>query len=242
MTRSVARFRRSRHHPLDQPLERRRRSPRSEIVLSSSLTDVEAVDAVADGSRCAHGCRSGIDATVVDRFEIAEQHDEPHGARGEVETAVVDRPPQPSSPTRWSRTDTPAGVDTPMTLAIPAAVGTSARTITRVRNSIADPVDLSTFVHELPKAEWHVHLVGRRRCRPSGPGPPASRRRCPVDERELLALYRFSDFAHFIDVYIAVNSSSAQPPTWRISWSAWRADSQLRTSAMPLTVTPTRIC
>jgi aminodeoxyfutalosine deaminase len=66
---------------------------------------------------------------------------------------------------------------------------------------------LSSFIAALPKAELHVHLVGsasiatvldlaRRR-------PDAG---VPTDEDTLRKFYEFSDFAHFIDVYITVNS------------------------------------
>jgi len=69
------------------------------------------------------------------------------------------------------------------------------------------PADVSAFVAALPKAELHVHLVGaasvptvlelaRRR-------PDAG---VPSDEAALRDFYRFTDFAHFIEVYIAVNA------------------------------------
>lgn len=62
------------------------------------------------------------------------------------------------------------------------------------------------FIHRLPKAELHVHLVGsasldtvlelaRRH-----PGKAV-----PTDREQLRAFYEFSDFAHFIDVYVKVN-------------------------------------
>jgi aminodeoxyfutalosine deaminase len=68
------------------------------------------------------------------------------------------------------------------------------------------------FIAALPKVELHVHLVGsasietvlqlaRRR-------PDAG---VPTDEPALRAFYEFTDFAHFIEVYIAVNSLVA---TW----------------------------
>ena len=62
------------------------------------------------------------------------------------------------------------------------------------------------FIHRLPKAELHVHLVGsasldtvlelaRRH-----PGQAV-----PTDRERLHAFYEFTDFAHFIDVYVKVN-------------------------------------
>lgn len=62
------------------------------------------------------------------------------------------------------------------------------------------------FIHRLPKAELHVHLVGsasldtvlelaRRH-----PGQAV-----PTERERLRAFYEFTDFAHFIDVYVKVN-------------------------------------
>lgn len=70
------------------------------------------------------------------------------------------------------------------------------------------PVDaLSTFIAALPKAELHVHLVGSA---PVDTVLALARRHpdrgVPVEESELRRFYEFTDFAHFIDVYIAVNS------------------------------------
>ncbi|WP_053738477.1 adenosine deaminase [Nocardia sp. NRRL S-836] len=65
---------------------------------------------------------------------------------------------------------------------------------------------ISDFVHALPKAELHVHLVGAAsvdtvlalaRNHPGGP--------VPTDEAELRKFYEFTDFRHFINVYGVVN-------------------------------------
>ncbi|WP_329793744.1 adenosine deaminase [Lentzea sp. DG1S-22] len=65
---------------------------------------------------------------------------------------------------------------------------------------------ISDFVHALPKAELHVHLVGAAsidtvlalaRNHPGG--------RVPTDETELRKFYEFTDFRHFINVYGIVN-------------------------------------
>jgi aminodeoxyfutalosine deaminase len=66
---------------------------------------------------------------------------------------------------------------------------------------------LRDFIASLPKVELHVHLVGSA----SVDTVLALARRhpergVPTDERELRAFYQFTDFAHFIDVYVAVNS------------------------------------
>jgi aminodeoxyfutalosine deaminase len=63
------------------------------------------------------------------------------------------------------------------------------------------------FVSALPKVELHVHLVGSAsiptvlelaRTHPD--------RGVPTDEQALRDFYEFTDFAHFIEVYIKVNS------------------------------------
>ncbi|GAB2690489.1 adenosine deaminase [Thalassiella azotivora] len=69
------------------------------------------------------------------------------------------------------------------------------------------PQDVARFVADLPKAELHVHLVGAA----SVPTVLELARRSPdagvpTDEDALREFYRFTDFAHFIEVYIAVNS------------------------------------
>ncbi len=62
------------------------------------------------------------------------------------------------------------------------------------------------FVRGLPKAELHVHLQGAA----SVPTVLELARRhpdagVPTDEAALRAFYSFTDFAHFIEVYISVN-------------------------------------
>ncbi|MFY0408828.1 adenosine deaminase [Solicola sp. PLA-1-18] len=74
-----------------------------------------------------------------------------------------------------------------------------------------DP-EVARFVAGLPKAELHVHLVGSA----SVPTVLALARRhpdggVPTDEAALRAFYEFTDFAHFIEVYIAVNSLVREP-------------------------------
>ncbi|MDN5855398.1 MAG: adenosine deaminase, partial [Actinomycetia bacterium] len=63
------------------------------------------------------------------------------------------------------------------------------------------------FVAGIPKAELHVHLVGSA---PVETVLELARRHpdrgVPTDETELRSFYEFRDFAHFIEVYIAVNS------------------------------------
>lgn len=66
---------------------------------------------------------------------------------------------------------------------------------------------IAGFISGLPKAELHVHLVGSA----SVPTVLELARRhpdlgVPTNEQTLRAFYEFTDFAHFIEVYIAVNS------------------------------------
>ena len=71
---------------------------------------------------------------------------------------------------------------------------------------------LETFIRRMPKAEIHVHLEGSVRpatllelARRNGVTPPAS------DEAGLREFFRFRDFPHFIEVYIAVCSCLRTP-------------------------------
>ena len=64
------------------------------------------------------------------------------------------------------------------------------------------PLSLHDFVHEMPKAELHVHLEGS--IRPSTLLTLAERNgvTLPAQDLEgLRAFYRFTDFDHFLQVY-----------------------------------------
>jgi aminodeoxyfutalosine deaminase len=65
-------------------------------------------------------------------------------------------------------------------------------------------VDLSSFIAGLPKAELHVHHVGS--ASPAIVSELAMRHpgAVPVDPDELRRFFEFRDFAHFIEVYLAV--------------------------------------
>ncbi|MGH3496448.1 MAG: adenosine deaminase [Nocardioidaceae bacterium] len=70
-----------------------------------------------------------------------------------------------------------------------------------------DRTGLRAWVAGLPKVELHVHLVGSA----SVPTVLELARRhpdggVPTDESALRSFYEFRDFAHFIEIYIAVNS------------------------------------
>ena len=71
---------------------------------------------------------------------------------------------------------------------------------------------LETFIRRMPKAEIHVHLEGSVRpstllelAQRNGVQPPAG------DEAGLREFFRFRDFPHFIEVYIAVCSCLRTP-------------------------------
>ncbi|MEV8631080.1 adenosine deaminase [Streptosporangium sp. NPDC051023] len=68
------------------------------------------------------------------------------------------------------------------------------------------------FIDALPKVELHVHLIGSAsvptvlelaRRHPGGP--------VPATEEELRDFYRFRDFPHFAEVYLAVNNLVRDP-------------------------------
>jgi len=64
--------------------------------------------------------------------------------------------------------------------------------------------DLTTFIAGLPKAELHVHHVGSASARIVGELAERHPGTVPADPAELARFYEFRDFAHFIEVYLAV--------------------------------------
>ncbi|MBO0827419.1 MAG: adenosine deaminase [Streptosporangiales bacterium] len=74
------------------------------------------------------------------------------------------------------------------------------------------PSDVTDFVHAMPKAELHVHLVGSA----SVPTVVELARRhpergVPTDPDALAAFYEFRDFTHFIEVYQKVSALVTTP-------------------------------
>lgn len=71
---------------------------------------------------------------------------------------------------------------------------------------------LDPFIAGLPKVELHIHLQGAASVDTvlelSRRHPAAG---LPTERDELMAFYRFTDFAHFIEVYIAVNRLVRSP-------------------------------
>jgi aminodeoxyfutalosine deaminase len=64
--------------------------------------------------------------------------------------------------------------------------------------------DLSTFIADLPKAELHVHHVGSASPRTVAELAQRHPGVVPSDPDALAAFFEFRDFAHFIEVYLAV--------------------------------------
>lgn len=64
--------------------------------------------------------------------------------------------------------------------------------------------DLSAFIAGLPKAELHVHHVGSASPRIVSELAKRHPGVVPSDPAELAKFFEFRDFAHFIDVYLAV--------------------------------------
>ena len=66
------------------------------------------------------------------------------------------------------------------------------------------PTDLSDFIAGLPKAELHVHHVGSASPRIVSELATRHPGTVPADPDELREFFEFRDFAHFIEVYLAV--------------------------------------
>jgi aminodeoxyfutalosine deaminase len=75
---------------------------------------------------------------------------------------------------------------------------------------------LEAFVAGLPKAELHVHHVGSASARIVGELAERHPGVVPADPEELRAFFAFRDFAHFVDVYLAVVDLVATPEDVRL--------------------------
>ncbi|MGA8848003.1 MAG: adenosine deaminase [Nocardioides sp.] len=71
--------------------------------------------------------------------------------------------------------------------------------------------DLSAYVRGLPKAELHVHHVGSASPRIVSELAARHPGTVPADLDELRTFYEFRDFAHFIEVYLAVGALIRTP-------------------------------
>src|ERR1700712_334448 len=63
---------------------------------------------------------------------------------------------------------------------------------------------LAGFISRLPKAELHVHRVGSASPRIVSELAERHPGRVPSDPEELAEFFAFRDFAHFVEVYLAV--------------------------------------
>jgi aminodeoxyfutalosine deaminase len=73
-----------------------------------------------------------------------------------------------------------------------------------IRGVTDAPPDLTDFIRGLPKAELHVHQVGSASPRIVSELAARHPGTVPSDLEELRRFYEFRDFAHFIEVYLAV--------------------------------------
>ena len=69
---------------------------------------------------------------------------------------------------------------------------------------MTDSTDLTSFIAGLPKAELHVHHVGSASARIVSELAERHPGVVPSDPEALKEFFAFRDFAHFIDVYLAV--------------------------------------
>ena len=100
-------------------------------------------------------------------------------------------------------------------------------------------MSLSTFIAGLPKAELHVHHVGSASARIVSELAARHPGVVPSDPDELRRFYEFRDFAHFIEVYLAVVDLIRTPEDVRLlTYEVGRemADQQIRYAE--LTCTP----
>ena len=69
---------------------------------------------------------------------------------------------------------------------------------------MTDSTDLTSFIAGLPKAELHVHHVGSASARIVSELAERHPGVVPSDPEALKEFFAFRDFAHFIEVYLAV--------------------------------------
>ncbi|MEV5985122.1 adenosine deaminase [Streptomyces sp. NPDC052051] len=100
--------------------------------------------------------------------------------------------------------------------------------------------ELHTFIAGLPKAELHVHHVGS--ASPRIVSELAARHRdsrVPSDPEALAEYFTFTDFAHFIDVYLSVVDLVRTPEDVRLlTYEIARDMSRQRVRYAELTLTP----
>ncbi|WP_030753701.1 adenosine deaminase [Streptomyces sp. NRRL F-5135] len=105
---------------------------------------------------------------------------------------------------------------------------------------MADPQSLTAFIAGLPKAELHVHHVGS--ASPRTVAALAARHpdsRVPSDPEAIAEYFTFTDFAHFIDVYLSVVDLIRTPEDIRLlTFEIARDMARQNIRYAELTVTP----
>ncbi len=101
--------------------------------------------------------------------------------------------------------------------------------------------DLATFVAGLPKAELHVHHIGS--ASPRTVAELAARHRgatpVPADPERLAEYFTFTDFAHFIEVYLSVVDLVRDPAdVWTLTYDIGRDLAAQQVRYAELTLTP----
>ncbi|MGW5676298.1 adenosine deaminase [Streptomyces sp. NPDC003860] len=100
--------------------------------------------------------------------------------------------------------------------------------------------DLTPFIAGLPKAELHVHHVGS--ASPRIVAELAARhpdRKVPADPQALAEFFTFTDFAHFIDIYLSVVDLIRTPEDVRLlTFEVARDMARQNVRYAELTITP----
>jgi adenosine deaminase len=101
--------------------------------------------------------------------------------------------------------------------------------------------DLAIFVAGLPKAELHVHHVGS--ASPQAVAQLAARHAgstpVPADPDKLAEYFTFTDFAHFVEVYLTVVDLIRTPEdVWTLTYEVARGLAAQNVRFAELTVTP----
>src|SRR3954463_5500883 len=100
--------------------------------------------------------------------------------------------------------------------------------------------ELTSFIAGLPKAELHVHHVGSASPRIVAELAARHEGRSPVpaDPAALADYFTFTDFAHFVEVYLSVVSLVRDPADiWTLTYEVARelAAQRVRYAELPLT-------
>ncbi|WP_419587082.1 adenosine deaminase [Streptomyces sp. Qhu-G9] len=147
-------------------------------------------------------------------------------------------------PARTAAYDDPRTTDQPITRAAahrPGAVP-GEEPLTDHLDPIASgtPRDLHAFIAGLPKAELHVHHVGS--ASPRIVSELAARHpdsKVPTDPEALADYFTFTDFAHFIDVYLSVVDLIRTPEDVRLlTYEVARDMARQQIRYAELTITP----